>query len=91
MKAYQITEGYYADWAFVVFAESANKAKSIGLGLFRYADYDCRYIDIKAERMPLLDRFYKGEEEIDYDNPEVKRILVEEYGWDYAEEAKNDR
>ena len=86
-KAYQITEGYYADCAFVVFAESANKAKSIGLGLFRYANYDCRYIDIKAERMPLLDKFYKGEEEIDYYNPEVKKILVEEYGWDYAEEG----
>lgn len=87
MKAYQITEGYYADWSFVVFAESAGKAMSIGLRLFRYADYDCRYIDIEAKRLPLLDGFYKGGEEIDYDNPEVKRILVEEYGWDYAEEG----
>ena len=83
-KAYQITENSHSDSAFVVFAEKASKARSIGEFLF---EHWYRYIDIEAKRLPMLDGFYKGEEEIDYDNPEVKRILVEEYGWDYAEEG----
>ena len=83
MKAYQITEVYAeSGCAFVVFAPNANKARSIGQSL---NDYDYRYIDIEAKRLPLLDGFYKGKEEIDYENSEVKRILVEEYGWAWGE------
>lgn len=64
----------------VVFAENANKAKAIGVELFVYEYY---YIDFRAKRLPLLDGFYNGEDEIDYDNPEVRNILCEEYGWIY--------
>lgn len=78
MKAYQITENEHSESAFVVFAENANKARAIGVSLY---DHWYRYIDIEAKRLPLLDDFYKGGEEIDYENSEVKRILVEEYGW----------
>lgn len=85
MKAYQITVVYpMSDNAFVVFAPNANKARSIGESLYEHWH---RYIDIKAKRLPLLDGFYKGEEEIDYDDPEVERILVKEYGWGDFHEA----
>lgn len=84
MKAYQITETSHSECAFVVFAENANKARAIGVSLY---DHWYRYIDIEAKRAPLLDRFYDGREELDLYNPEVKQILVEEYGWDYAEEG----
>lgn len=83
MKAYQITEVYAeSGCAFVVFAPNANKARAIGRFLY---DYYYRYIDIEAKRLPLLDRFYDGREQIDYENSEVKRILVEEYGWAWEE------
>lgn len=84
MKAYQLTVvNPMSDSAFVVFAPNANKARSIGVILYEHWH---RYIDIEAKRLPLLDRFYDGREEIDYYNPEVKQILVEEYGWGWEEE-----
>lgn len=87
MKAYLITDVYAKSrYAFVVFAPNANKARNIGESLYAY---DYRYVDIQARRLPLLDRFYDGREELDYYNPEVKQILVEEYGW--AGVIKNDR
>lgn len=80
MKAYQITNNYLGfTRTFVVFAETANKARSIGRFLFHYYGYE--YIYTKARRLPLLDRFYDGQEEINYYNPEVKQILDEEYSW----------
>lgn len=82
MKAYQITETSHSEYSFVVFAEKASKARSIGQSLY---DHWYRYIDIEAKRLPLLDRFYDGREELDIYNPEVKQILVEEYGWAWEE------
>lgn len=83
MKAYQITETSRSECAFVVFAENANKARAIGEFLY---DHWYRYIDIEAKRLPLLDRFYDGREELNPYNPEVKQILIEEYGWEWEEE-----
>lgn len=54
MKAYQITENTHSDCAFVVFAEKASKARSIGESLF---EHWYRYIDINAKRLPLLTSF----------------------------------
>lgn len=81
MKAYQIMNiiGGSDSYA-VVFAENANKAKAMGVELFVYEYY---YTDFRVRRLPLLDRFYNGEKEIDYYNTEVRNILCEKYGWIY--------
>ena len=78
MKAYKVTDrnGFY-DFATVVFAETRNKAKYIATST------DClegvEYADISARRIPALDRFYRGEEEMDWYN-DADKIAMVRYG-----------
>lgn len=80
MKAYMVQ----TDWTEqcdIVFAETANKAKSAALGRGICEDVD--YIDIHVKRLPEIDKFYKG---VQYDeyfwrDLEVRKILIEKYGW----------
>lgn len=80
MKAYKVwdekAEENYCD---VVFAESANKARqsAVGRGSCEWADY----IDIRAKRLPLLDKLYKGKTYGDWYDMELRKVLVEQYGW----------
>lgn len=75
MKAYRVEErnGVY-DFATVVFAETRNKAKRIAMST------DCldgvEYIDISATRIPTLDRFYRGKDEMDWYNDKDKIAMV---------------
>lgn len=77
-------KAYYAhekdsDYATIVFAESATKAKNIA----KSCDIgeDARYIDLRVRRMPEADKLYTGFSEIDWCNPEVRVTLVRDHGW----------
>ena len=71
MKAYLIREvnGIY-DYATVVFAETRNKAKVIGMNAGPFWGVGLNYIDIEAKRIPKLDKYYRGLNEMDWDNDE---------------------
>ena len=89
MKAYKITDrnGVY-DYAIIVFAENRNKAKAIAVNTDSFEDIE--YKDIRAIRMPKLDKYYRGESEMDWYNAEDRIAMVKEAGFscslDYWEE-----
>lgn len=65
--------------ATVVFAEKRGKAKSLAL-----ATQCCEhvpYIKIEARRCPEADKLYKGQYEVDWDNPDDRICLVKECGF----------
>lgn len=77
VKAYK-AYSTYTEYSVVVFAENANKAKSIAMNADGF-EYE-RYIDMRAERLPNCDEFYKGKQTMDWYNDEDRRALVS-LGW----------
>ena len=75
MKAYKITDrnGIY-DYATVVFAETRNKAKAIA----KYTDTCAysKYVDICATRIPVLDSYYRGLSEMDWNDSGDRIAMV---------------
>lgn len=78
MKAYNIWTDY-SEGCLVVFAETRNKAKMRGLYCDTLAAES--YIDVRAKRLPKADKCYKGSSVGDWYDMELRKILVEEYGW----------
>lgn len=63
----------------VVFAENANKAKFAAMNT---EACDCSdYVNIRVRRLPKIDRFYKGQIEGDWDDPDIRFVMVKDYGW----------
>lgn len=77
MKAWTV-RGIDSDYATVVFAETAGKAKAIAVGTDACEDYD--YLDIRAHRFKEMDKFYRGKREMDWYNDE-DRIALVKTGW----------
>lgn len=76
MKAYTLWDKTsYEGYVTVVFAETATTAKVIALN---YTDdlADARYINIRAKRVPELDKAYKGHAVMDWDNDDDRLLLV---------------
>lgn len=71
--------------ATVVFAESCSKAKSLAMSTD--CCNDVPYIRIEARRCPIADKQYRGQMEMDWDNPDDRLFLVKECGFycEYAE------
>lgn len=66
MKAYTVKDRFDPLFSTVVFAETAGKARAIA----RYTDA-CEgldFIDIRAKRVPAMDKFYRGKPEMDWYN-----------------------
>lgn len=80
MKAWQ-ANSEYSEGSVVVFAETAGKAKQIALKTDELCDE--RYVDIRVNRLPKIDRFYKeGKTIVDWNEDEDIRLeLVKEYNW----------
>lgn len=69
----------------IVFAETAGKAKSTAL---RFSDWEYDYYDfcnLYAIRLPGLDKFYRGDRFMDWEDP-VDRINLVKSGWRCNEE-----
>lgn len=65
MKAYKISDlKGYADYSTVVFAETSGKAKAIAITTDAFNDYE--FTEISARRVPELDKYYRGLDEMDW-------------------------
>ena len=92
MKAWKVTTEY-EPYAEIVFAESRGEAKFLALATdsFEY----CKFIEIKARRMPHMDKYYKdGKWVMDWENPKDRLAMVKECGFycgiDYFEPSDCD-
>ena len=76
-KAYKVWTDN-TDWSGIVFALNRNEAKMIAMG----CDWceGAAYIDIRVKRMKELDQYYKGTSEFDWYDPELRLLLVRDYG-----------
>lgn len=74
-KAYDI----YGDYSTIVFAPTAGKAKQAAL--FTDACEDSSFINIRVKRVIDFDKYYKGFTEVNWQDPEIRLILVRDYGW----------
>lgn len=82
VKAYQIIdrEGY-ADYSCIVFAETRGKAISLALGTDEFPKHDWDFTQLKAYRIPALDKAYRGTWYMDWYNEEDRLALVKEAGY----------
>lgn len=80
MKAYRISgmRGY-CEYSTIVFAESRGKAKATAITTDSFNDYD--YTEISARRVPKLDKYYRGKDEMDWDNDEDRIAMVKDGGF----------
>lgn len=79
MKAWKVNSEY-SECSVVVFAETAGKAKQIALKTDELCEE--RYVDIKVNRLPKIDRFYKeGKAIVDFEDEDIRLELVKEYNW----------
>ncbi len=80
MKAWQ-ANSEYSEGSVVVFAETAGKAKQIALKTDELCEES--YVDIRVNRLPKIDRFYKEGKTIGdwVEDEDIRLELVKEYNW----------
>jgi len=78
MKAYHVQDKTECFWATIVFAETAGKARAIGMHT------DCcdgaEFTDVLVKRAPDFDPFYRGNCEMDWYNDDDRKAMVAR-GW----------
>ena len=80
MKAYIISDlKGYCEYSTIVFAESRGKAKATAICTDSFNEYD--YTEISARRVPKLDKYYRGEDEMDWYNTEDRIAMVKDGGF----------
>ena len=94
MKAYIIHDlKGYADYSTVVFAETSGKAKAIAITTDAFNDYE--FTEISARRVPKLDKYYRGLNEMDWFDDADRIALVRDCGFrcdpEYLEEEDCER
>ena len=66
--------------SIVVYAETRGKAIKKALGEDEVED--CIWTELYAHRFKEFDKYYKeGQDIADWDDPEIRTILVKDYGW----------
>ena len=80
MKAWVVSDkDSYEGGSTVVFAETRGKAK---LKAQRTnACEDAEFTRIECRRMPDADKLYKGQDELDWFDPEARIFLVRDHSW----------
>lgn len=90
MKAYKVYSVSDPDrGSTIVFAESIGKAK--GIAKLTDVGEDSCFTDIRVNRFKLADSLYKGDCEIDWNDPDTRLVLVRDFGWycyDYYDECE---
>ena len=80
MKAYIIHDlKGYADYSTVVFAETSGKAKAIAITTDAFNDYE--FTEISARRVPALDKYYHGLDEMDWFDDADRIAMVKDGGF----------
>lgn len=89
MKAYKVWDEK-GDGSTIIYAETAKEARQYAYSFSDAVEY-AEYIDIRAKRMPLCDPLYNGKSrEGDWYDMDLRKILVEEYGWYCLEPLPNE-
>lgn len=82
MKAYKVNDReYYCDYACVVFAETRGKAIAAALGTDEFPLGDWNFTELKAVRVPELDKYYRGLNYMDWDYMPDRIALVQHAGF----------
>lgn len=82
MKAYSCYIALCAEVGdVIVFAETRGKGKVIAKRFFEDGNWEVEYIDIVIHRKPEYDKYYKGNDYMDWNNPEERLILIRDHGW----------
>ena len=80
MKAYKISDlKGYCEYSTIVFAETRNQAKYIAIHTDSFADYE--YTEISARRVPKLDKYYRGLDEMDWEDSGDRIAMVKDGGF----------
>lgn len=82
MKAYICTDrSFDSGYSVVIFAETRGKAIANALFTGYFDDYDYHFTDIRATRVPALDKHYRGSMEMDWYNDADRAAMVKELGY----------
>lgn len=80
MKAYKISDlKGYCEYSTIVFAETSGKAKAIAITTDAFNDYE--FTEISARRVPKLDKYYRGLDEMDWFDDADRIALVRDGGY----------
>ena len=79
IKAYKCREEYEG-YSTIVFAETAGKARYIAMQSGSLGEEN-EFKDISVRRVPALDGFYKGKNEMDWYDPDDRLAMVKEVGY----------
>ena len=89
MKAYKISDlKGYCEYSTIVFAETSGKAKAIAITTDAFNDYE--FTEISARRVPKLDKYYRGLDEMDWFDPNDRVALVREANFSCSYEIDID-
>ena len=87
MKAFCVTEKSGAcDSALIVFAETRGQAIRYALDYTGVFDWS-RWVDMRANRVPKLDAFYKGKPEMDWYDEKERTAMVRYAGMRCSDEV----
>ena len=82
MKAYEVSDkNGYADYALVVFAESRGKAIYSAIGTDEFPKYEWDFTELRARRIPVLDKAYRGNWRMDWCNDADRLAFVRDAGY----------
>ena len=84
MKAYSVTDKWECTFSTIVFAKSHGQARA--KALHTDACEGSEFCDISARRVPALDQFYRGRDEMDWCNDEDRITMVKYAGYSCSEE-----
>lgn len=87
IKAYLVESAFDPAFSTVVFADSRGKAKAAA----QYTDVceDLEFTEIRAVRKPALDKYYRGQREMDWYNAEDRIALVKDGNFSCSYEIPN--
>ena len=71
--------------ATIIFADTASKARYIAMQSDSIGD-DLWFTEITVRRAKEMDRFYRGNKEMDWFNPEDRAAMVRLYGFECGED-----
>ena len=92
MKAYKVTDKQCAcGYSTIIFAETREKARVIAMHSDTFEWYDdLGYTDFWVMRVPQLDKYYRGLDEMDWDNSEDRIAMVKEANFSCSDEYALD-
>ena len=82
MKAYAVIDkDGYPPYSEVVFAETRAKAIYTAMHDTDFSLDGCDYIDLRARRRPVLDKYYHGRSAMDWNNEGDRLAMVRDAGY----------